>query len=521
MRCSKGESKRITKSKCFSGFLSTGTPELPGNNGMFDMILAVDWVKDYIQFFGGNPNKVVAFGHGTGASSAMMLSLSKFCLNAFSGLIAMSGSILSHFAVDKDPSKTARYAARERGCPTDDVRQMVRCLRELPVEQLIGVDSGLENIRATARGFVSSLSSLLAPGPVVEGPNDARSLPNFMTAPPEDSLKLGDFPAVPLLTGVMSDETGGAVFGRYKDEVQDKLRTVPNYLTGDFIPYLQNTIPNMQNGSRLVPQAFRGYFNILGSDGAQNTIGKVAEALGDSLYNAPAFLTVDQWSKKANAFLYTFDHKGKRNYAKDFLAGLPIVDAKRSSSDGNMNHGDDLGFIFNRNTITGDKISDSGVPDPEDERVTEIFTDMIANFARSGTVSVPTSARPTDGAWIPEIASKFTDDTNSFVSISAAPKSMNNFRYCEMGLWTVMPERLKSPICSLYEVPLQLIEQGAKGTMSALQKPVDVFSGMMPNLKSDNANRSMGRNTEESKIDKSATQPKKNGGLLTGVPFLG
>jgi len=52
---------------------------LPGNNAMLDMVLAVNWVKDYIHFFGGNPNKIVAFGHGTGASCAMMLSLSKFC----------------------------------------------------------------------------------------------------------------------------------------------------------------------------------------------------------------------------------------------------------------------------------------------------------------------------------------------------------------------------------------------------------------------------------------------------------
>lgn len=129
----------------------------------------------------------------------------------------------------------------------------------------------------------------------------------------------------------MNDETGGAVFGRYKDEVQNKLSTVPDYLTNDFVPYLQNTVPNMQNGSRFSPQAFRGYFDILGADDRRNTIGRVAEALSDSLYNAPAFLTVDRWSKKANAYLYTFDHKGKRRYGKDFLAGLPIVDAKHSS----------------------------------------------------------------------------------------------------------------------------------------------------------------------------------------------
>lgn len=51
--------------------------DLPGNNGMFDMMLAVNWVKKYIGYFGGNSNRTVAFGHGTGASAALMLSLSK------------------------------------------------------------------------------------------------------------------------------------------------------------------------------------------------------------------------------------------------------------------------------------------------------------------------------------------------------------------------------------------------------------------------------------------------------------
>lgn len=494
---------------------------MPGNNGMFDMILAIDWVKDYIHFFGGNPKKIIAFGHGTGASSAMMLSLSKFFSDSFSGLIAMSGSILSHFAVDKNPFETARYIARKNDCSTNDTRKMVYCLRELPVEKLITVDSELENFRAAAKGFVSSLSNLLGSGPVVEGSNDGRSLPNFMTASPEDSLKLGNFPSIPLLTGVMSDETGGAVFGQYRDEVQNKLNTVPDYLTNDFIPYLQGTIPNVRNGSRFIPQAFSGYFNIFGSDGTQNTIGRVAEALADSLYNAPAFLTVDHWSKKANAFLYTFDHKGKRKYAKDFLAGLPIVDAKQPSN-GNLNHGDDLGFVFDRNTITGEKISDSGEPNEEDENVSEIFTDMIANFARSGTLSVPTTnVRSNNSDLMPDIIPQFSDKTNSFISITTDPKNMNNFRYCEMGLWTVVPERLKSPMCSLYKAPLQLIEQGAKGTISVIQEPINTVNEFVPDLTSgfNIANKSINQNTEEPNKE-NTTQHKTNGGLLPKVPIL-
>ena len=59
------------------GFLSAGAKELPGNAGMFDMALALEWIKDYITFFGGNPNKITVFGQGTGASSAILLTLSQ------------------------------------------------------------------------------------------------------------------------------------------------------------------------------------------------------------------------------------------------------------------------------------------------------------------------------------------------------------------------------------------------------------------------------------------------------------
>ncbi|XP_011882207.1 PREDICTED: carboxylesterase 1E [Vollenhovia emeryi] len=497
------------------GFLSTGTHEMPGNNGMLDMVLAVDWVRDYIYFFGGDPNKIIAFGHGTGAASAMMLSLSKFGENSFSGLIAMSGTVLSHFALDRDPSETARHVAQRNGCPTDDTRKMVDCLRELPVEKLIGTDSELETVRATVRGFVSGLADLLGPGPVAEGSNDGRSLPNFMITSPEDSLKLGSFPSIPLLTGVMKDEAGGAILGQYKNEVQKKLSTVPDYLTSDFIPYLQGTIPNLKNGSRLVPQAFRGYLDMFQGGGAPNTIQKVAEALGDSLYNAPAFLTVDHWSKRAKTFLYTFDHKGKRNYGKDFLAGLPIADAR--SSDGNLNHGDDLGFIFGRNTITGEKVSEDEESDEADKRVTDIFTDMIANFARNGMLGA-TNVRTNDSTWMPDIIPSFSDNANSFVSITTSPKNMNNFRYCEMGLWTVVPERLQSPMCSLYKVPLQLIEQGAKGTISVIQKPINTFNEFIPKAGShDIAGKSTDRSTEEPKKTDTAQQ-KTNDKLLPKIP---
>lgn len=86
----------------------------------------------------------------------------------------MSGSILSHFAIDKDPSSTAQYIASRNECPTDNTVEMVRCLQQIPVDRLIEADSNLETARSAIQGFISSLSTLLGPGPVIEGDDDAR-----------------------------------------------------------------------------------------------------------------------------------------------------------------------------------------------------------------------------------------------------------------------------------------------------------------------------------------------------------
>jgi carboxylesterase type B len=121
------------------GFLSTGSKTLPGNAALWDMVLAVQWTRNYIGFFGGNPHKIVVMGHGTGASSAIMVALSNVAKGLASGIVAMSGSSLSRFATDDAPKNTAMQVAEANGCPVVSELTMVKCLQNLSPDSIIKV----------------------------------------------------------------------------------------------------------------------------------------------------------------------------------------------------------------------------------------------------------------------------------------------------------------------------------------------------------------------------------------------
>ncbi len=58
------------------GFASTGDELALGNNGLWDLLMALKWVKENIHLFHGDPSRVTMMGHGSGASAASLLALS-------------------------------------------------------------------------------------------------------------------------------------------------------------------------------------------------------------------------------------------------------------------------------------------------------------------------------------------------------------------------------------------------------------------------------------------------------------
>ncbi|KAK3738613.1 hypothetical protein RRG08_040271 [Elysia crispata] len=128
------------------GFLSSGDGALPGNLGLQDQVLAHQWVKENIGRFGGDADDVTIFGESAGSASVAALSLTPSTRELFNTAIMQSGTILSPWALVKNPRKQVYEHSKNTGCfpriynPWDKHgyhESIVSCLkRKLPREVL-------------------------------------------------------------------------------------------------------------------------------------------------------------------------------------------------------------------------------------------------------------------------------------------------------------------------------------------------------------------------------------------------
>jgi len=149
-----------------------------GNVGMRDIILALQWVRDNIVSFGGDPGNVTIFGQSGGGGKVGTLLAMPAAKGLFHRAISESAAGLSGVPRE-EATKSAEVFLAKLGLKPADVDQ----LQTLPTEQLVSA-------------FIAARNSLRLE-PVLDG----RSLPaKPYTSGPQLSAK------VPLLTGSVETE---------------------------------------------------------------------------------------------------------------------------------------------------------------------------------------------------------------------------------------------------------------------------------------------------------------------------
>jgi carboxylesterase type B len=117
------------------GFLSNGTKS-SGNYGLWDMRMAIQWVHDHINEFGGDPTRVTLFGNSAGGLAVMYQAIYPQNKGLFQRIVAQSGSVLGFWAFQKNPTEVFAKYIKDTNCDLSDYDQIIECLRSKSVKQL-------------------------------------------------------------------------------------------------------------------------------------------------------------------------------------------------------------------------------------------------------------------------------------------------------------------------------------------------------------------------------------------------
>ncbi|XP_022258738.1 acetylcholinesterase-like isoform X1 [Limulus polyphemus] len=115
------------------GFLYFNRSDAPGNVGLFDQLMALEWINKNIVHFGGDSGKVTIFGASAGASSVSLHLLSPLSKGLFNNAIMESGSTFNVWSIrDRETAiNQGLLLAKALNCSHDprDLDSTMKCLR--------------------------------------------------------------------------------------------------------------------------------------------------------------------------------------------------------------------------------------------------------------------------------------------------------------------------------------------------------------------------------------------------------
>jgi carboxylesterase type B len=387
------------------GFLTFGNDMASGNLGLRDQQLAIQWTRNYIQNFGGDPNKITIFGESAGGMSVHAQVLSPHNQGLIHGAISQSGTMLSS-PIDERPERTAVKVAERFNCSSNNLdEEMLDCLQEIPAQELIE-GTALEESDVFSGNALSFY-------PVV----DHFCTNPFMPVHPLEALKTGTYNNVPFMSGTTKED--GALYTMIWWDVLEQIEE--NWdIIGPRILQIMKGENDIDEEAMMMAQIVKKYYT--GADFTQENKDSLTAMFGDAIFLAGDQKAVSLMSEgSAPVFNYVLTYTGSNSAASLFTD---------SEEDFGVVHGDDLQFLFQSQLFEG---ALGGVEFTEDDtKMIDLMVTYWSNFAKYGNPSPFRDASVAN--WTP-----VRPDQKNYLDLQLEPSMKKNLAAERMLFW----ERMK------------------------------------------------------------------------------
>jgi carboxylesterase type B len=320
------------------GFLCFDSDESPGNMGMLDMVTALKWVHNNIQYFGGDPNQITIFGESAGSATIGHLMFSDTTNSLFARGIGSSGSPLASWAFDHASDKSSKEVAEIAGCTQDDTEEIIACLRNLDAAEISAAHGRYQSKeRFEARlGFGASSPCAQSKGAVKFYTKDQN---------PASILSSGNYSSVPIFFGANKKEGSYVYTVLYNEYFKPNgLLDDSDFLTYDTVAKLMEAV-EVSNYYGFKEHIKNDYFDPGQIGDLYSMIPGLQDVMSVFFFKANAYEMVIQNSKHSPSYWYAFDYS---NTDKS-LFHLQYMDpaTKAMLTHPGTSHGDESMYLFN------------------------------------------------------------------------------------------------------------------------------------------------------------------------------